>query len=204
LTSWPHMFQEPKFVDRKWTKRTASGQQAVPDHVQLVIWPQTDDLLQVNPLNRFRYFRLAHTIKICNLESLWTFLKYENIIFQKEFRKYLIWLIWLSQNQNSENHSTCQCLFCSSPNLNFFIVSRYPPIWSVRGALIKWHDITQNLGHYYCIFAMATHVTVNSVVDWGHMWFERLTCKSFIMVLVPRVKQPLWVNADSDKSSVLD
>ena len=67
-----------------------------------------------------------------------------------------------------------------------------------------WHNISQNLGHYYCIFAMTTHVTVNSVVDWGHMWFERLTCKSFIMVLVPRVKQPLWVNTDSDKSSVLD
>ena len=168
-----------------------------------VIWPQTDDLLQVKPFNRFWYFRLAHKIKNCNLESLWTFLEYENIIFQKEFRKYLIWLIWLSQNQNSENHSTCRCLFCSSPN-----VSRDPQIWSAHGPRIMvlwlWDDITQNLGHYYCIFAMATHVTVNSVVDRGHMWFERLTCKSFIMVLVPRVKQPLWVNTDSDKSSALD
>ena len=172
-------------------------------HAQLVIWPQTDDLLQVKSFNRFWYFRLAHKIKICNLESLWTFLKYENIIFQKEFRKYLIWLIWLSQNQNSENHSACRCLFCSSPNSK---LSLWAGIRRSGGSVVPWlwDDISQNLGHYYCIFAMATHVTVNSVVDWGHMWFERLTCKSFIMVLVPRVKQPLWVNSDSDKSSVLD
>ena len=130
------MFQEPN-VDRKWAKRTLDAQ--LDERFRPCPAAQTDDLLQMNPFNRFRYFRLAHKIKICNLESLWTFLKYENIIFQKEFRKYLIWLIWLSQNQNSENHSTCRCLFCSSPNL--FFVSRYPPIWSDRGALIvRWHQ----------------------------------------------------------------
>ena len=153
-------------------------------------------------MNRFWYFRLAHKIANYGLENHfhnWFYELFRNMKILSRKKSFVN--IWFGLFGCLKIKTAKIIRPVDGYSVKLWAGIHWPKSVDPRNPeAISLKNYSKSGSLLLYIFAMATHVTVNSVVDWGHMWFGRPTCKSFIMVLAPRVKQQLWVDTDSGRS----